>query len=421
MTGAAMSTKTIRLRLMVALIAAAVAITAGVLAFGDREPRPTASPVDVEAPAGSDVTPREALTSAAPGVPKPIGPVKARPLRAGERRTTLQVPAAYSPSSPTGAGTDDYRCFMLDPGLTQDAWLTGTQILPDNAEVVHHVILFRLDAESVADAEAEDAKSPEPGWTCFGGMGLEGEFSRVDDAAWLGAWAPGGRESVVRDGYGVSLDQGTRIVMQVHYNLLIGDGADQSATQIRWRPKTGSDLKAINTVLLPAPVEMPCRPAHALGPLCDREASVADAQERFGERGGMTANLLHVLCGTQPYPSEITSCTREMSRGMTILGAAGHMHLLGSWLKIEVNPATPGAKTLLEIPLWNFDDQTGVRIDPVRVEAGETVRITCKHSQELRDLLPAFDGTQEKYVVWGEGTTDEMCLGILQVAFDDPA
>ena len=35
--------------------------------------------------------------------------------------------------------------------------------------------------------------------------------------------------------------------------------------------------------------------------------------------------------------------------------------------------------------------------------------------EELRDRLPAFQGQPDKYVVWGEGTTDEMCLGILLV------
>ena len=76
---------------------------------------------------------------------------------------------------------------------------------------------------------------------------------------------------------------------------------------------------------------------------------------------------------------------------------------------------------MLDIPLWNFDDQGAKRIEPLHLDAGDTLRVTCHHTQELRDLLPAFDGTQEKYIVWGEGTTDEMCLGILQVVFDDGA
>ncbi len=41
--------------------------------------------------------------------------------------------------------------------------------------------------------------------------------------------------------------------------------------------------------------------------------------------------------------------------------------------------------------------------------------MTCKHVQWLRDELPSFEGIPDKYVVWGEGTTDEMCLGILTV------
>ena len=41
--------------------------------------------------------------------------------------------------------------------------------------------------------------------------------------------------------------------------------------------------------------------------------------------------------------------------------------------------------------------------------------MTCTHTQELRDALPALKGVPDKYVVWGEGTTDEMCLGILLV------
>jgi hypothetical protein len=44
----------------------------------------------------------------------------------------------------------------------------------------------------------------------------------------------------------------------------------------------------------------------------------------------------------------------------------------------------------------------------VPVEAGDRVRVTCRHDVSLRQGEP-------RYVVWGEGTTDEMCLAVLQV------
>ncbi|KQV67554.1 hypothetical protein ASC64_09925 [Nocardioides sp. Root122] len=339
-------------------------------------------------------------------------PAKARPLRAGESRTTIAMPGSYTPSAPYGTGTDDYRCFLLDPELQKDTWLTGTQVLPGNPEVVHHVILFRVPPEQVAAAEAKDAAEDGEGWTCFGGTGLD-QFQNVDDAAWIGAWAPGGKESVVKPGYGMRLAKGSRIVMQVHYNLLAGVAPDTSAAQLRLAPGKRR-YQALHTMLLPAPVELPCRAAHDDGPLCDRDAALADVKERFGAEGN-TADLLHLLCGTKPQPGEVQSCVRTLAEPMTIHGVGGHMHLLGRSITIEVNPGTPQARTILDIPVWDFDDQGSTPIAPIHLDAFQQVKVTCRHVQWLRDKLPSFDGQPDRYVVWGEGTTDEMCLGLLQI------
>jgi hypothetical protein len=331
---------------------------------------------------------------------------------------TLTMPEQYTPSAPNGSGTDDYRCFLLDPELDKDVWLTGSHVLPGNPRVVHHVILFRVSPEQVAEAEAKDAASDDPGWTCFGGTGLQGEFQNVDDAAWLAAWAPGGDETKVRDGYGARLEAGSRIVMQVHYNLLKGAEPDVSSTQLRWMPAS-RHLTPLHTYLLPSPVELPCRPGHDDSPLCDRDAAVADVMERFGSAGN-TNGLLHLLCGTEAKPSRTSTCTRYINRGMTVLGVAGHMHLLGRTITIETNPGTPEARTVLDIPVWDFDNQ-GIRPleQPVHLDPFDQVKVTCTHQQWLRDRLPAFEGQEERYVIWAEGSTDEMCLGTLQVAFDD--
>ena len=59
-----------------------------------------------------------------------VAPASA-PLRSGERFATLGLPdgGTYEPKAPNG-GTDDYRCFLLDPQLANDATLSGVQVLP---------------------------------------------------------------------------------------------------------------------------------------------------------------------------------------------------------------------------------------------------------------------------------------------------
>ncbi len=347
-----------------------------------------------------------------------VDQAKLLPLRRGEERLTMTMPEPYTPAAPTGTGTDDYRCFLLDPHLTRDSYLTGTNVVPGNPDVVHHVILFRVQPAQVAEARAKDASTEGQGWTCFGGSGLTGEFGDVEDAPWLGAWAPGGEETRTRKGYGVDLPRGSRIVMQVHYNLLAGASPDMSSTQIRVTQRDPATTP-LHTFLLPAPVEVPCRPGRSASPLCDREAALADARERFGPTGGALAQGLHLFCGTSATPSDTSSCARPISRGMTVLGVAGHMHLLGRRITVEVNPGRADARTIMDIEPWDFDDQGSRPIEPVHLDPLDTIKVTCQHAQWLRDKLPAFETQREdKYVVWGEGTTDEMCLGMLSVAYD---
>ena len=395
-------------RLALALVAVLLlALTACVEEGQDRR---TGSPTDLLSPAAPPEVVADQLTK----VPKG----KLLPLRHGEKRMTLGMPEPYTPAAPNGTGTDDYRCFLLDPGLDRDVWLTGSNVLPGNPAVVHHVILFRLDPDQVAEAEQTDAETPGQGWTCFGGTGLKSDFAEVDDAPWLAAWAPGGDETMTSDGYGVRLDAGSQIVMQVHYNLLEGASPDVSSTQLRWM-KGSEDLTPLHTYQLPAPVEMPCRPDHDDGPLCTRAAAEADVRARFGAEQNVH-NLLHLLCDTPIEATSTAVCNRVVNRGMTIVGVAGHMHLLGRQIAIDVNPGTPEEKRILDIPIWDFDDQGSKPLkEPLHLDPGDTVRVTCKHVQWLRDVLPAFEGQPDRYVLWAEGSTDEMCLGTLTVAFDD--
>jgi hypothetical protein len=341
-------------------------------------------------------------------------PVKDKPLRPGEQRVTVRMPEDYTPSAPTGVGTDDYRCFLLDPEVAGDQFITGFNVLPGNPDVVHHVILFRVPADLVSEAEQKDEETPGQGWTCFGNSGLRSSGQEIDDAPWLGAWAPGGSgEQVYAKGFGEEFGKGSRVIMQVHYNLLAGKKPDRSAAELRLAPAS-QHLETLVTQLLPAPVELPCRPEHSDGPLCDRAAALADVKKRFGAGPGSTADLLHFLCGPVKA-GPVQSCERKIFTPETVRGVAGHMHLLGTSIKVEANAGTDRARTLLDIPVWDFDNQRSVPVKPAVLRPGDTLKVTCHHSQELRDRLPSFEGQPDKYIVWGEGTTDEMCLAILLV------
>ncbi|MFD2357553.1 hypothetical protein ACFSTC_62195 [Nonomuraea ferruginea] len=92
---------------------------------------------------------------------------------------------------------------------------------------------------------------------------------------------------------------------------------------------------------------------------------------------------------------------------------AGHMHLLGRAIKVELNPGTPEARTLLDVPAYDFDDQALRPLpEPVAVGRGDVVRVTCTHDAGLRAKIPQLRELDPRYVVWGDGTADEMCLGI---------
>jgi mono/diheme cytochrome c family protein len=353
-----------------------------------------------------------------PGSPRrstPIGdpPLSAVTPREGETKLELEMPAAYRPNA-SGGATDDYRCFLLDPKLQRDAFVTSAQVVPGATAIVHHVILYRISRSSVAAATALDRRTPGPGWTCFGGPrvagGTENPRSVLNDAGWIAAWAPGWGGGRLRPGTGIPLPKGSRVVMQVHYNLLNGRRPDRSRAVLTTVP-AASKLTPVSTILLPAPVELAC-PARETARLCDRTASLFDEVQRFGAQAAFVPTGLLLLCGrdaSRPAARPVTTCDRTFDRPVTIQSVGGHMHLLGRSIRVELDPGTPRAWLLLEIPRWSFHWQAMYQLaDPVAVEPGQVVRVTCRHDVGLRRGPP-------RYVLWGEGTTDEMCLGVLQV------
>lgn len=320
----------------------------------------------------------------------------------------------YRPAPPEG-GTDEYRCFLIDPKVTEPAFLMGSQFLPQNAEIVHHGIFYQITGQDIERAKSVDASADGDGWQCFGSIGIED-----DHAAYIGAWAPGHKETLIGEHTGYRIEPGSRIVLQVHYNLLATNGkageTDQSTMRLRLAPGT-ADVTPLIGSLLPGPIELPCT-AEESGPLCDRATAIDDLVKRTGAGAREEVEGLNELCnqGRPPVPGDTQYCDHQIPQSALLYAITPHMHLLGRSISVELNPGTPKARTLLSQPTYNFDDQSEqVLPQPVQINAGDTVRVSCTHDASLRSKLPQLKNLKPRYVVWGDGTSDEMCLAILTV------
>jgi hypothetical protein len=352
-------------------------------------------------------------------------PPRAKPVAvaSGESVLRLQMPASYRPRAASGV-TDDYRCFLLDPKLRQDMSVTSARVEPGRPKVVHHVILFQVAKGQVPEAKRLDAASRGQGWSCFGGTGLSlgttagGIQDALNDANWVAAWAPGFGGNRLPKGTGVPVAAGTQIVMQVHYNLLNGRAPDRSRAILTLAPASAK-LEPMRTLLLPAPVELACAKGER-GTLCSRHEALFELSRKYGAEAALVPAGLLILCrgnAATPPASAVSTCDRRLTQPTTILVTAGHMHLLGASIKLELNPGTPRARVLLDIPRWHFHWQNAYTLKrAIHASAGDVLRVTCRHDVGKRTRGEYGIPKTPRYVLWGEGTTDEMCLGILQVA-----
>jgi mono/diheme cytochrome c family protein len=341
---------------------------------------------------------------------------------------TLAPTRSYMPKAAVG-GLDDYHCFLLEPHLAQDAYVTSAVIKPQRATIVHHVILFEAAGENATEARRLNDASGGNGWTCFGGPGLSETHPTGDSATgdrlgappWISAWVPGHTTNDLPKGTGVLVHAGAAIVMQVHYNLIHPPRRDRSRAVIRFAPAATNKLTPLNTILVPAPVELPC-PRNVHSTLCSRDFAVQQEIKKYGYSAALIPAGLLYICGKSlsNYPSSpasvkslSTSCDRRVNRPLRIFGVAGHMHTRGYDIRVELN-----GKTLLHIPRWNFHWQDAYYLaKPVDANVGDVIHVSCKFDNSaIKQPLVNGKLLKPRYVLWGEGTTDEMCLGLLQAA-----
>jgi hypothetical protein len=299
------------------------------------------------------------------------------------------VSPTYTPRGVFG-GTDDYHCTLLNPHVTQDAYIISSQFLPGSAED-HHAILSLVPPSLAATALRENAATGGKGWTCFGAPELPNSTGQQFlGTQWLSVWAPGHGVDVVPRGTGIRLPSGSLIIMQVHYNLLVGDKPVKNSFVINTVPNS-TPLLPLHLELELAPPDVPC-PAGVTGPLCTRTAELANEGRQFGQSEVQMVNQLEETCGrssADPPLGDSTSCTWPITQSGYIVRAQAHMHLLGLSFSLVLNPGTPRAKTVLDVPNYNFHYQRAYNLStPIPVRAGEEIQVNCTYDPALAQELP---------------------------------
>ncbi|MFZ5476437.1 MAG: hypothetical protein ACOZNI_06630 [Myxococcota bacterium] len=273
--------------------------------------------------------------------------------------------ALPEPYTPTGS-PDDYRCFAVDWPEAEAKWITGFDVSPDNVPIVHHVVAYLARPEQVAQYAALDAADPGPGWTCYGGPGV----GLQEDATWLGGWAPGASDGDFPNGTGIYVEPGSQVVLQMHYNTAaVEAGPDQSAMRV----SVADDVEA------PAYIQPWANPLWLYGDAMLIPAGGEDVSHSFSYTfdAGDTPFRVHT--------------------------AALHLHTLGQSARLWIARADGTEECLLDVPRWDFSWQrTYVLEEAKTIEAGDAVWIEC-----------TWDNPTDADVVWGEGTSDEMCLGTM--------
>ena len=332
--------------------------------------------------------------------------------------TTTYAPAkTFNPGPTAAAGsTDVYHCTLIDPHITSDRYVVSSQLLPDKVAEVHHAIYFLVLPDKVAEAKALDAGGN--GWTCFGDP--IASASTFGASTWLGVWVPGHGANRAPAGTGFAFPKGSQIIMQIHYNLLKGSAPDRSRVRLATIPATTKSIQPLVIDNFPAAVDLPC-PAGVSGPLCDRTASVAEQTVRVGPVGELAANGLELAChhdALHPVVSGgrvTTSCTYPMGGHFTIRQVTPHMHLLGQDASVTIER---GNKTIPVVTVhhYNFDEQKSYTLKtPLKVQPGDRLTVSCTYDPKLRQELPQLRRLAPRWVTWGEGSSDEMCLAIVSV------
>lgn len=312
--------------------------------------------------------------------------VFAKGWRLGEPDVIVEPSAAYHLSAD---GEDVYRNFVVKSNFAEDRYISGVEVRPGNAAVVHHVIAY-IDGMPNGGNYASDRldgkdHDGEPGYTSFGGPGFNA-------TGMLGGWAPGNDPYFMPDGVAQRVPKGARLVIQVHYHK---DG----------KPET--DLTRIGVHFCKSTVDKLVTGGLAI----NFSFQIPPGAERHEVKGMW---ITGADSGTSVDMSHAT-----LTSDQHILAVTPHMHLLGREMKVWATLPDGTEKPLVWIKDWDFNWQmTYFLKEPLAAPKGTRIHMVAYYDNSSKNLRNP-NRLHPKPVGWGESTFDEMCIAFVTATRDD--
>lgn len=257
-----------------------------------------------------------------------------------------------------GDGKDEYRYFVLPTNLTEDKELIALEMRPSNKKVVHHTLFW---ADNTGKARAEDAKTPEYGYS--------GGSTSITSGEQLPGYVPGQKPNQYNNNMSQKIPKGSDLVLQMHFAPSNIDQDETSSVNLFFA-KQPSRRSVYSKILLPFDL--------VNGPFI------------------IPANTVKQFHAVYKIPVKVS-----------LLGIWPHCHMLGKdW---EVYAMLPnGSKVpLIKIKDWDFNWQGGYYFQKLIVlPTGTEIHAFASYDNTIDN--PVNPNSPPKSITWGESTTDEM-------------
>ncbi len=340
------------------------------------------------------------------------------------------------PKATVGGTKDLHTCAIVDPGLTQDSYVTNRLVTAGNAKVLHHVVSYlvlpakvddpifgsllqrdRTKQETEALIKAQKGAGIGGSYDCFGGPALDAPLS----VEILDAWAPGGVPNRAPAESGQPIPKNALVLLDIHYHPTGGGVEIDEGTRLGLTITTTPPKYVSKTVLI-----------GNFEKKVDYSVGTGDLLKQPDEA---VAEFV-IPPNVKDHIEENTWTWKLPVQPLKIYGAGTHAHYVARDLRIWVErkaPAEgePASECIIQTPSWDFNWQRGYGYDanydtyPTLAD-GDVMHFKCIYDNTMGNkfVAQALEDQGKSAPVevrLGEDTLDEMCLGALGIIYPNSA